>query len=43
MNPVSLFDLHTLGHICKDQPLIGLQALVEKVSMEGSLPVIFYI
>ncbi|KAF9686915.1 hypothetical protein SADUNF_Sadunf02G0039500 [Salix dunnii] len=26
-----------MAHICKDQPLIGLQALVEKVYMEGSL------
>ncbi|KAJ0111564.1 hypothetical protein Patl1_03279 [Pistacia atlantica] len=33
----SMFDFYIYAQICKEQPLIGLQALVEKVFMEGSL------
>lgn len=41
MNVNSLFDFLIHAQTCKDRPLIGLQALVEKVFMEGSLQVDF--
>lgn len=35
----SLFDLYLNAQTCKAKPFDGLQALVEKVFMEGSLQV----
>lgn len=37
LNADSLFDFYIYAQTCKEQPLIGLQALVEKVYMEGNL------
>lgn len=39
MNAISLCGFNIHSQICKDRPLIGLQALVEKVFMGGSLQV----
>lgn len=41
LNADSLFDFYIYAQTCKEQPLLGLQALVEKASMEGSLLVGF--
>lgn len=41
LNADSLFDFYIYAQTCKEQPLIGLQALVEKVYMEGNLLVGF--